>query len=401
MIVTNQIKGVGNSFQQDRVGYVSAKNKLGKKVHLMWCADGHGRSNCRHRYDVGGTVSQIAHTELGKLTGDDIQVIYDTEFEGQRLYAHIYDKILHGKKAFFKSKGWKPLVDSTGDEIPGLWKNGGGHIVTGSGGTTLIILAIVQIGKTWKGRLYNVGDSFMIHNDIVFSQPGIDGLNSATVKRLIGSGNKTFYAPVPNSGQASSLPYHTIGASGGVTVNPVPSSIGGVNRYFQSNVRGDIAKEVCRTYTWRDFKGLTTPFEFKPRLASWSNMGDDQLPKWSAIPSYSKQFEITGPISLMSDGIGDILMNENPSEIIDDTSWFQYYIGHPMEDTGTDPSVDTDTGVSVSITKNSLFRNSWFHATLLAQAAAETPVEDMFYTQAKQIFGVADNISRVTFIPPV
>lgn len=389
MFVTNQIKGEGNSFQQDRVGYISSENNSGEKVALMWCSDGHGRSHCVNRYDIGGVIADTVNSILSDVSGDTIQAIYETEFEGQRLYSHLQDKILQIKNEFFKSKGWEKLVDTSGTELDGLWVKPDKNITTGNGGTTLIMVAMVKTADNWNARLYNVGDSLMIHGDMVYSQPGIESLNLSTVKSLLDSGNSTFYAAVPNSRASTHSPYHEIGEVDTLTINPVPAIIGNKHQYFHATVRGDIALEVCKIYNWRNYRGVKKPFERLTCLASWSGIGDDQLPKWTSVPSYSDQFEIKGLISLTSDGIGDTLMNESPGEIMDSTSWFKYFTGHPMS---------CNDATAVPIKKNALFRNAWFHETFRT-LNSDPPIKDPFYVLAKHKFGNADNISRVTFIP--
>ena len=55
--------------------------------------------------------------------------------------------------------------------------------------------------------------------------------------------------------------------------------------------------------------------------------------------------------------------------------------------------------------KNNIFKNSWFHETVMGISHNESATEavlvhdDPFYRVAKLTFGVADNISRVTFMP--
>lgn len=393
MFTINEIKGEGNSHQQDRAGKLEGVTEDGTPVFLMWVLDGHGTRVGYHRYDLGGIVAQTGEDILKSLDAESILRIFnDTEF-GKELFANIQSKIEAKKDAFLTSNGWSKLTDATGDDIDVLWSKVGTRIATPGGGTTLILVSGVKEGDTWNARMYNVGDSMMVFNDVVYSQAGIDGLNEETVIALAENSMKTAYSSVPGSISPQCFNYHEISViDTAVSINSPPTPIGGRHRYYCSNVRGEIATEVKLTYIPKMFE-LKDPhrFHLNTNLASWSNMGDSQNAKWASVPSYSKPFVIDGPLSLTSDGIGDILKSELDASSEEKTGWFNYYSDHPMNTSNPE--------------KNNIFKNSWFHETVMGISHNESATEavlvhdDPFYRVAKLTFGVADNISRVTFMP--
>ena len=178
-------------------------------------------------------------------------------------------------------------------------------------------------------------------------------------------------------------------------MNAPPSPVRRQQRYYISNVRGDIATGISLTYVPKMFN-LTEDepqprrysFSINTNLASWSNMGDTQNASWASVPSYSEPFTIEGPLSLISDGIGDILKSEEPATLEEKMGWFNYYTDHPMS--------------SADASKNCIFKNAWFHETIMSINEEDMGAvhDDPFYKVAKATFGVADNICRITFIPP-
>ena len=391
MFIINEIQGEGNTYQQDRVGKSEKIASDGTPVHLMWVIDGHGSRMGHLRYDLGGLVSQTAHDRLEQLDGDSIQRLHNDVAFGKELYTNIQHEIVAILEAFLISKGWNKLKDADQNDIDVLWSIPGGRVVTLSGGTTLILVASVNKDSVWMGRMYNVGDSLMILNDMVYSQAGIDGLNHKTVLALSHNNTGTVYCSVP--GTNCDHPFHTITESDSVISNPIPGLKHGKHQYYISNVRNDIALGVKLIYTPEMFNLNSYLHSFKvvTNLASWSNMGDIQNTAWASEPSYSEVFKIDGPLSLTSDGIGDILKSEGPANSKEKAGWFNYLPEHPMNGYSTD--------------KNCIFKNSWFHATVMKihdssdSSTACSPYKDLFYKVAKGTFGVPDNISRVTFIP--
>ena len=393
MFVTSEIQGQGNALQQDRVGSSVKISTDGTQAQLMWVADGHGRRMGQVRYDLGGLAAQVANDALASLGAHDIQRLYrDVEF-GKELYANIQFEIELAKDEFLFSKGWRKVIDDFGDAIDALWTRAGVNTVTSSGGTTLILVAALMDDGVWKGRMYNVGDSMMVFKDTVYSQPGLDGLTDAAVKGLVLNNMRTIYSTAPGAVRHDA-PFHVISEDGSVSIKSPPSPIGGRHLHYLSTVRGDIAMGITLTATPEMFNlkkldknGRRPRFSLLTGLASWSNMGDTQNPVWSSVPSYSNQFVIDGPLSLTSDGIGDILKCEVSESAVDKSGWFNFYEDHPMH--------------GHSDEKDCTFKNSWFHKTVLETCDGEAPSwrDDPFYKIAKATFGVPDNISRVTFIP--
>ena len=399
MIVTNEIKGEGNGFQQDRAGSLEIISETGVPLKLLWVADGHGKYINGRKYDLGGMVAQRAHDILNGTESEIVLRLFeDTEF-GKEFYAHMQSEIKLSYETFMVKKGWRKLKEVDGKEIDVLWTNSVGRIITSAGGTTLIITVCAKIDDVWQGRMYNVGDSMMILNDTVYSQAGIDGLNDKTVMKLAAREIKTIYSRVPGDGFTTCHNFHKISPTDkSISINSPPTPIFGKHRYYISNVRGEIAAEVTTTYTPKMFNLEDSPsypmsrhFSLDTNLASWSNMGDMQNDTWASIPSYSKKFVIDGPLTLTSDGIGDILKSEESVTDEEKAGWFNYYDDHPMK------TYDSSTC--------SIFKNSWFHKTFMENLSAVDGVasssfhEDPFYRVAKKTFGAADNICRVTFIP--
>jgi len=394
MFTINEIKGEGNTYQQDRTGKIVQSLSDGTEVVLMWAIDGHGKKVGFNQHDTGGMVSRVIHKFLTELSGEQIKNLYDNTEYGISLYAEIQSKIELAKDQFMISLGWKKLVDVDGNDINVLWTKTTGRIITSSGGAMLILVACVKTDAAWKGRMYNVGDSMMIHNDTVYSQSGIDGLSDKAVLSLTQSKIKTIYSAVPGSFASKKNYFHRVSPIDAVvTINPTPSIVRGRHQYYVSNVRSDTALSICLTYTPDMFtlkpaavRALRS-FAPKTELASWSNMGDSQNAWWASEPSYSKQFVITGPLSLISDGIGDILKSEGDTSLDEKTDWFNYSENHPMH--------------TANPNKNCIFKNGWFHETVMGidEDSKETVHDDPFYEVAKATFGVADNICRVTFMP--
>ena len=397
MFVINAIQGEGNTYQQDRTGKLEKTTAGGRSVKLLWVLDGHGGKIGYHRCDMGGLVSQTGHDILNSLDADTIAQLYDNPEIGKELFTNIQCKIESVKDEFFIQNGWRKLVDLGGTDIDVLWSKPGGarSVVTSSGGTTLILVACVEVEGVWKARMYNVGDSMMIHNDTVYSQAGIGGMNDETVLQMAVSGIKSIYSNVPCINPKNHS-YHTISDDNTVSVEALPSPVRGRHQYYISDVRDSVAVSLKLIYKPAMFDlldiseyawGLGKRATIKTELASWSNMGDTQNAPWASVPSYSEQFVITGPLSLTSDGIGDILKSEATASLEEKTGWFNYYEDHPMH--------------SYDANKNSIFKNAWFHETVMANDpdSATTVHDDPFYKVAKSTFGVPDNICRVTFIP--
>lgn len=388
MIVTNQIKGRGNLYQQDRTGNSAQITSDGTPTRLIWVLDGHGKDCGYTRVDLGGAMAQKAHTILSDLSGDDIYKLHSDTTFGKELFAHIETEITEIKHTILKQQGWNHVKDKTGMVIPVLWTKSG-YITTPSGGTTLIMVAMIKDGDDWVGRMYNVGDSMMVFKDTVYSQCGLEGLTDDTVKSICSGKTKTIYES-PQKTSYVDNDFHKISPTGEVSTKSPPYQLHNP-LFFHSSVRGDIALAIKYTFTPAMFElGVVYPGfgRLTSRLACWSNMGDTQTPNWAPVPSYSKTFLVDGPLSLTSDGIGDILLAEGPTTDEEKIDWFNYYSDHPMHRYSSD--------------KNCIFKNSWFHTTVMEDMSTDSDSashEDTFYQLATTKFGVADNICRVTFIP--
>tara|TARA_B110000977_G_scaffold83127_1_gene111065 strand:+ start:60 stop:1244 length:1185 start_codon:yes stop_codon:yes gene_type:complete len=394
MFVINAIQGEGNTYQQDRAGKLEKTTADGRSVKIMWAADGHGSRIGYQRCDMGGLVAQTGHDILNSLDADMIAQLYDNPEIGKELFANIHCNIEQAKDEFFIRNGWRKLTDADGNDIDVLWTKPGGSIVTSGGGTTLILAACVNVEGVWKARMYNVGDSMMIHNDTVYSQSGINGISEDTFRAMSAIGMKTVYSDAPGSVRSGGHLIHSISVDDTVEHHEPPTPLHGKHRYYVSDVRGSIATSLKLIYTPKmfnlmDLSGCAWGYRFNinTELASWSNMGDTQNAPWAAVPSYSDQFVITGPLSLTSDGIGDIMKSEATASLEEKTGWFNYYEDHPMH--------------SADANKTCIFKNAWFHETVMAidPDSATAVHDDPFYKVAKSTFGVADNICRVTFIP--
>ena len=93
MIVMNEIKGEGNSKQQDRIGSAAKVATDGTSTRLLWAADGHGSRISFTIMDLGGIAAETASKTLTDLSGDDIQRLYTTPEYGKKIFKTIQIKI--------------------------------------------------------------------------------------------------------------------------------------------------------------------------------------------------------------------------------------------------------------------------------------------------------------------
>lgn len=378
--IISDIKGAGNASQQDRVGSFFGTTPDGVQTGVMWVLDGHGK-NAPGSKDIGGECASIGNAILSDLTPAEIETLYNSTFEGSRLYSHIQDSIIEFKHGKLTANGWSRCTHLDGTLQRGIW-NRRRQLKVNTGGTTLILIAMIKVDDSWRARLYNVGDSLMVFKNRVYSQAGIDGLNDTTVRALWEEGSSTVYSRVNRRGPYIS--FHEESPEGDISCVPMPYR-GQTPQGFHATVRGDAALAILKEHTWASdgFRDVSERSE----LASWSNLGDTALPKFSSVPSYSETFIVDGPLSLTSDGIGDILEVEGDISPDAKVGWFLYPDGHPMKD--SDPS------------KCAIFANSWFHSTIAVEQAKPcvSSSDDPFYKKATDLFGIADNISRITFTP--
>lgn len=303
----NKVKAyvMQNDKAQDRAGSITYRNSAtGDKITIMFVIDGHGlHSDYSTQIDTGNIVASFIEDVLidkikcsASARPEDLLSYYNDPLEGVKFYTHLQESLYVHMTEVLGEHGIEPSKTSSC-----VWTRRGRELMIIGGSTLNIALIYEEDSSLPKARIYTVGDSLIGYGDYAID-PNLDGANLTpeVVQRLRVGNIEAMYdvrpsdhshlrtKPIYNEdGEAYPLP---IKFSSG---KPEPA-------YYVSNCRGDVALRFT-------LRGVSDVLQSRYKMAPFSTMGNFGAPEVTRCPQFTDIFEVTKPLSLFSDGIGDCL----------------------------------------------------------------------------------------------
>ena len=294
-----------NDKAQDRAGSITYENTTtGEKITIMYVIDGHGlHYNYTTKIDTGNIVASFIENVISNrfecsvgASPDDLLSYYNDSSKGVEFYRHIQEALYEHMREKLAEHG----IEASDDDSC-IWTRRGRELMIVGGSTLNIALIYETVGVLPKARVYTVGDSLIGYGDYVMD-PNIDGtkLRPDTVQKLRGANIEVMYDVKPlRHTHIREKPIYDL--SGNPYPLPIRFHLGKPEpAYYTSNCRDDIALRFTLT-------GVKDVKKSRYKMAPFSTMGNFGAPEVTRCPQYTDIFEVTEPLSLFSDGIGDCL----------------------------------------------------------------------------------------------
>jgi len=354
-------------FQQNITGSLDFP---GKGLSAIWLIEGKGmriRSK-RKKYNIGGTIASAIDSHLSTLTYEDLQELYDSHSKGNQLFNLLHNITNQTITSFIQSRGWESM-DNRGELFKRLRSDGTYATIRSNAGACMGLIII----NNGMYRGYTMGDIIIANNDNIIKELSPDLLHVSVIEQFLKHGISMKVRLL--KGRTYNDPELYFLDEKGIGRNPLPVRRGGFD-YFNNDFKS------IPNYTLSDVRNNITSYigyKYDNICSSISSLGFSFLPDICHKCNYSDITNIEGPLSLLSNNIGSILLNDTP---------------HAQKDVYM-----TNYGTGKVLFES--FQDRWLHDIIKSTkyVGKKKPIEnDKFMLNIEHLMGYVGNTSWITTI---
>ena len=356
-------------FQQNITGFLKFPDK---DLSAIWLIEGKGSQirSKRKKYNIGGAISSAIDSHLSTLTSTHLQELYDSHSKGYELFNILNTITNQSIISFIESKGWKS-TDGKGYLFKRR-RSDGSYTIIGCNSGAFVGLIITK-GDMYRG--YTIGNVNIANNNNIIKELSPDLLHNSIIEKFL-EHNVSMKVRLLKTRSYIDPELYCLDKNG-IGRNPLPMRRGNFN-----NFKNDF--DSIPNYTLSDVRNNVTSYigrKYDNMCSSISSLGFSFLPDICHKCNYSDIMKIEGPLSLLSNNIGTILINENPGKS-NDVYMTNYGTGKVLFES---------------------FQNKWFHNIIKSKIYSQktfTNEDDEFVLNIKHIIEYVGNTSWISYILP-